>query len=139
VRQAVLWAGAQGYTVAAGIGAVGDPAASIMEGAATDGDSEIEDWGQVLRGLAGAVGGDDFQARDVLRLHNQGEGSGEDDLIMIREGLGSILGDRKAMTTTRVGHALKNRRDRIVGGLVLRAQGKARDGAVLWRVVHASG
>lgn len=132
VRQAVLWAGAQGYTVAAGIGPVGDPAGSIMEGASLT-DADTEAWGQVLAGIAGALPGEKFQARDVLRLYSQG--ASDDDSILVREGLGELLGGRGGeLTAKRIGHALKNRRDRIVGGLVLRARGTDRLGTALWGV-----
>lgn len=137
VRQAVLWAGAMGYTEAAGIGTVSDPATSIMEGSATA-DPEIESWGQVLSGLATVQMGEPFLARDVLKLHNAGEHSAEPELVAIHDGLVGLLGGGfRDITANRIGYALRNRRDLIVRGLVLRGGAKDRDGVAAWKVARA--
>lgn len=133
VRQAVIWAGAMGYTEAAGVGTVGDPAASIMEGASSS-DPYVEAWGQVLMGLVLSEPGETLQARDVLKLYQAGEGSGDDGLILIREGLSELVGARGELTAKRVSHALKKGRDRIVGGLVLKSRGQDRTGTAFWKV-----
>jgi hypothetical protein len=134
VRQAVLWAGGMGYTEAADIGAVGDPAASIMEGASVA-DPDVEAWGQFLRGAWESFGGAAFQARDVQKIYVSG--ALDDGSVMVREGLCELLGSRDEMTAKRVGRALKNRQDRIVGGLVLRGGGQDRTGTAFWKVMHA--
>ncbi|MBT9527084.1 MAG: hypothetical protein IV105_17645 [Rhizobacter sp.] len=137
VRQSVMWAGATGLTDAAGIGAVADPATSIMEGSAAA-DPEIECWGQVLGGLASLQLGEPFLARDVLKLHNAGEHSNEPELIAIHDGLVGLLGGGfRDITANRIGYALRNRRDLIVRGLVLRAGPKDRDGVAAWKVARA--
>lgn len=66
------------------------------------------------------------------------ETSLDENLMLVREGLGELLTGRGELTAKRIGHALKNRRDRIVGGLVFRARGSDRDSVSLWKVERTS-
>lgn len=133
VRQAVLHAGVMGYTEAAGIGVVGDPAKSIVEDASAA-DPEIEALGNVLVALEEGKRGEDFQVRELLVVYESGFARPDSWQGRFREGLRSLPGaDRGEMTATRLGQYLKHRRDRVVGGLVLQSAGQHR-GAALWKV-----
>lgn len=125
VRRVVLWVQAEGFAAEAGFGPMGDPAHSILEAAAAD-DPETEAARMLLFALHENLGTDTFTARDVFALYAVGRGE-------VYEALHAILG-RRDVTPVSVGRVLLNRRDKIVGGLVLRRAGETRQGAT-WVVV----
>lgn len=125
VRRVVLWVQAEGYAEAAGFGPLGDPAHSILEAASAD-DPDTEAARTLLISLHEQFGGTFFSAREVFTLFSTGRGE-------VFEALQAILG-RRDVTPTSIGRTLLNRRDKIVGGLVLRRVGKNNAGAV-WCVV----
>jgi hypothetical protein len=133
VRQPVMWAGEMGYTVAAGIGDVKDSATSITMGSVST-DPDIEAWAGVLRGLHSHKNGERFTARQVHDLYQHAEHAPDLGESMVREGIDSLLGDRKQPSVVRIGHMLKNRRDRITGGLVLRHAGTDPANSTLWLI-----
>jgi len=104
-----------------------------MEGASTS-DPDVDSWGMVLRGLHGELLGEEFQARDLFKLNARAAHSLDDNFIAIREGLAELLPVQGAVTVKRIGMALARKRDRIVGGLVLRQRGQDRDKTSLWAV-----
>lgn len=137
IRGCVLWLQAEGLTEEAGIGPVGDPATSILEDAGNDDPDQIA-LGQLLRGLHGIfAGGEPFTSADVLALWKGGGGAGEACADVV-EGLGEMLsGGKRDHTALTIGRALSNRRDRITGGLVMRACGKDRRDKQLWTVTES--
>ncbi|WP_374487011.1 hypothetical protein [Zoogloea sp.] len=132
IRSCVLWLQGEGLTEEAGIGHTGDPAASILEGAGAD-DPDQAALGQLLEGLGETFGlGTPFTASDVLKLWSAAQPTGVVEALA--EFLGAGKRDHSALS---IGRALGNRRDRITGGLVLRACGKDRDKKQVWAVVEA--
>lgn len=137
IRGCVLWLQAEGLTEEAGIGPVGDPATSILDDAGAD-DPDQAALGQLLRGLHGIfTNGAPFTSADVMGLWARGDGAGGDAADVV-EALGEMLRAGKPTHTPKtIGHALKNRRDRITGGLVLRTLGTDRKDKQLWAVVES--
>lgn len=125
VRRVVLWLQAEGYAEDAGHGPLGDPAHSILEAAATD-DPDTEAARMLLISLHEKFGGESFTAGEVYAEFSKATGP-------VFEALHAILG-RRDVTPVSVGRTLLNRRDKIVGGLVLRRGGRNKHGA-LWSVV----
>lgn len=125
VRRVVLWLQAEGYAEAAGLGPLGDPAHSILEAASAD-DPDTEAARALLISLDETFHGESFTAREVFTLFSNGR-------CDVFEALHSILG-RRDVTPISLGRTLANRRDKIVGGLVLRRQGEDKRGT-LWMVV----
>lgn len=125
VRRVVLWVQAEGYAEAAGCGPLGDPAHSILEAASAD-DPDTEADRMLLISLHEKFGGEFFTAREAHTLYSTGQGD-------VFEALHAILKRRDA-TTASVGRTLLNRRDKIVGGLVMRRTGENNQGAV-WCIV----
>ncbi|RIX44601.1 MAG: hypothetical protein D3M94_14005 [Rhodocyclales bacterium GT-UBC] len=124
VRRVVLWVQAEGYAEEAGFGPMGDPAHSIMEAAAAD-DPETDAARMLIQGLGETFHAECFTAREVYALYLSGRGE-------VFEALHAILG-RRDISPVSVGRVLLNRRDKIVGGLVLRRVGETRQGAT-WMV-----
>jgi hypothetical protein len=125
VRRVVLWLQAEGYAEAAGYGPMGDPAHSILEAASAD-DPDTEAARLLLISLDETFNGESFSAKEVFTLYSTGRGE-------VFEALHAILG-RREVTTLSVGKTLGNRRDKIVGGLVLRRMGDNNQG-VKWIIV----
>lgn len=69
VRPSVLWLAREGLAEEAGIGALGDPARSILEGA-SESDPDTAGLRLLLEGLRQSFGDEPFLARDVLALWN---------------------------------------------------------------------
>lgn len=135
IRGCVLWLQAEGLTEAAGIGPVGDPAASILEDAGADDPDQVA-LGLLLAGLHDLFPrGELFTSSDLLTLWKRGDGAAGGEALVV-EGLGEMLSPGKRdHTAVTIGRALSNRRDRITGGLVLRAGGKDRRDKQLWSVI----
>jgi len=125
VRRCVLWLQSEGYAEAAGFGPLGDPAHSILEAAGAD-DPDTEAARMLLTSLHEAFQGETFAAKDVHTLYSKGNGD-------VYEALHCILGGRREVTSVTVGKTLGNRRDKIVGGLVLKRLSGDRNG-FLWMV-----
>jgi putative DNA primase/helicase len=125
VRRVVLWLQAEGYAEESGFGVLGDPAHSILEAASAD-DPDTEAARMLLTSLDETFHGESFTAREVYSLYATGRGD-------VFEALHAILGKRD-VTPISVGRTLANRRDKIVGGLVLRRLGEDKRGTV-WMVV----
>ena len=134
-RQPIGWAQRMGYADAAGVGALGDPAASLLASAAV-GDPDTEAWAEMLRGIDLCMTSESFLTRELLPLVDHGQRSGDEGPTLIRGAVEELLG-LAGLSAKRLGHALKNRRDRIAGGRVLRAcPVKDRDGMQRWIVVR---
>jgi hypothetical protein len=104
---------------------MGDPAHSILEAASAD-DPDTEAARMLLISLHETFQGESFTAKEVFTLYSTGRGE-------VFEALHAILG-RRDVTTLSVGKTLGNRRDKIVGGLVLRRMGDNNQG-VKWIVI----
>lgn len=126
VRRVVLWLQVAGYAEAAGYGPLGDPAHSILEAASAD-DPDTEAARLLLISLHETFQGKSFTAKEVFTLYSTGRGE-------VYEALHAILGGRRDVSPVSVGRTLLNRRDKIVGGLVLRRFGDNKQGAI-WVVV----
>jgi hypothetical protein len=139
VRQCILWLASSGIAGAAGLGALGDPAHSIIEEAGAD-DPETSAHQMFLTGVFDVFPGVTFQSKDVLRLWETGEHCDVDDAAgMVREGLGALLRQPSHVkpTTISIGKVLKNRRDRLVNGMCFRQVGIDRNGVTTWMVGSA--
>jgi hypothetical protein len=121
VRQLVLWLRDSDIAKEAGIGTLGDPARSILEGSAAN-DPETEAVTQAWHALGELFpDGRPFCAADVKRIYDAAEAGGDDDAVALRESFEVWVGAR-GKPSTRVFHtALNNRRDRIAAGLKLEA------------------
>jgi hypothetical protein len=133
VRNTVLWVGQLGMTGEAGIGTTGDPAKSILEQAACD-DPDTSALTTLLMGLHKHGPGEIFTTREVFRKSQAGENSSDEALVMIAEGVGGLFLGKRDISVIGLGRALNARRDRIAGGLVLRALGTDRTKAQVWGV-----
>lgn len=125
VRRPVLWLQAEGFAEAAGCGPLGDPAHSILEAASGE-DPDTEATRALLTSLHDKFGGQSFTAKEVYTLFS-------DEKTEVYGALNAILG-RRDVTAVSLGRTLANRRDKIVGGLVLRKLGEDKRGT-LWMVV----
>jgi len=125
VRRPILWLIENGFIEAAGLGGMGDPAACLMEQAASA-DPETVALGSLLHALKESFGDATFNSKDVHKLYAQGRGE-------IYDALTGILGWRKDMSPATIGRTLNHRRDRITSGLVLRCIGSDRNGSI-WTV-----
>lgn len=134
-RDPVLWLQRSG--LAAGLPwQLGDPAASLL-GDPAEGDPDIEDHGDMLRGLWALSSGSVFKAVDAVDWWTLGERRGEDAARLFREAVCSMRrGERDAPSAKTLGRIFMNRRDRAVGGLKLLSSGSASCRA--WRVVQGS-
>ena len=134
VRQPIGWAQRMGYADAAGAGVLGDPAASLLASAATA-DPDTEAWADFLQGTEICMPGDTFLSRELLPLIDRGQRASDEGPALIRGAVEELIG-LVGLSAKRLGHMLKNRRDRIAGGRVLRAcPVKDRDGMQRWMVV----
>lgn len=135
-RQPVLWLAREGLADALPW-QLGDPAASMLADASAS-DPELEALSDLLRALNALSDDVGFWARDMLAWFRAGE---HDDgaFAMLRSAVGEILRLRpgEEPSTRSLGRLLMNRRDRVVGGLVLRARPVAGENACSWRVVQA--
>lgn len=131
-RQPVLWLASEGLADVLPW-QLGDPAGSMLADASTS-DPDIEDTRDLLRALLCLTDGEPFTSSNVMTWFRAGEGHNEDESLgLLHATVVSILG-RKDVTAKRLGWALKNRRDRVVGGIKLLVKG---DKASMrtWRVV----
>ena len=131
VRSCVIWLQDEGLTEEAGLGRVGDPGAGLLEDAGNDDPDQIA-LGMLLHGLHEVFGnGGQFTAADVFKLWQGGQPA------EVVEALGEFLSaGKREHTALSIGRALGNRRDRIVGGLVLRAGKLDRTKKQYWSVVE---
>lgn len=129
IRSSVLWLAEQEFAVEAGIGELGDPARSIIEDAGRD-DPETEGLRTLLMGLAEKFDTALFTAKDVHRLWEVRAGA-------VYEGIGEFTAGRRELTSKTVGYILRNKRDRVCGGLVLRKADEDRNGVAYWSVRQA--
>ncbi len=138
VRQPVLWIAAEGLGEEAGIGSIGDPAASIVQQAGED-DPETTALTYLLRGCRLIFKGVDFTAKQLYDTWRFGSGSHDHDLGMLCEALQFMTKCQRAedANSITVGRCLKYRRDRIAGALVLKTPGADRTKTTLWRVEAA--
>ena len=133
VRQCVVWIGEAGFADESGIGALGDPAHSIVERAGVD-DPDTVALRMLLQGLMMTANGEPFGARELLVWYSAPDSGVDEGLGLIREGLGAMLASKRDVTSVAVGRALMYRRERITRGLVLRQVGTDRNGSALWAV-----
>lgn len=131
VRSCVLWLHQTGVAEEAGVGVLGDPACSILEGATTS-DPDTDGLKLLLAGLEQVFGTAPFLAREIKAIYDSpGSSAGG---MLLREGLEAFLRRNKEATANSIGMVLRNRRDRPAGGRVLREMGEDRDGLTLWWV-----
>jgi hypothetical protein len=138
VRQCVLWLGEQRLCIDAGIGAIADPALSIVEQAGA-GDPETEALRCLLKGCLDAFTGRPFTAKELLEVWRVAHDSREDSLSQLCEALDMMTKSRGAdqASSLALGRVLLYRRDRVCEGLVLRSIGHDRTKSGLWRVESA--
>lgn len=137
VRQVCLWLGESGIAEEAGIGTLGDAAHSIVEQAGVD-DTDTTALHMLLLG-ARLVLDDSFTARDLLHAYMAAEHvtDPDDDRVLLRDGLATMLAGKRDVTSVAVGRALMYRRGRITRGMVLAQMGTDRTGAAQWAVRDA--
>jgi hypothetical protein len=136
VRQLVLWLRDSDIAKESGIGLVGDPARSILEGSAAN-DPETEAVMQAWHALGELFpGAKPFTSAAVKLIYDAAEAGGDDDAVALRESFEVWVGAR-GKPSTRVFHtALNNRRDRIAAGLKLEAVPQYGPGKLaVWRIV----
>lgn len=132
VRSVVLWVQDAGFVDDANLDQFGDPAHSILEAAGAD-DPDGEALRMLLLGLQIVFGDEPFIAREVQIIYAD-ENLGSEGPALIREGLGGLVGNRREVSVLSIGRALKFRRDRIAGGLVLKFGGENRSAVGVWMV-----
>lgn len=138
VRPLVQWLQSSGIAADAGIGQLGDPAHSILEGSSSL-DPESEALGMLLQGLNEAFGNTPFTAASVRQAYEMQERGIGTDEPLIHEALSALLPQalRGKLSAQALSAVIRNRRGRIVGGLrvveVHQAGAAAKRGA-LWRV-----
>ena len=138
VRPLVQWLQLSGIAADAGIGTLGDPAHSILDGSASN-DPESEALSLLLHGLVEAYGDSPFSAAAVRLEFDKGERGVAADSDLIFEGLTALMpqAQRGRLSAQTLNAVIRNRRGRIVGGLrvveVSQFGAAARRGA-LWRV-----
>lgn len=138
VRPLVQWLQSSGIAADAGIGVLGDPAFSILEGSAIT-DPESEALSMLLQGLVETYGDSPFSAAAVRLEFDKGERGVAADSDLIFEGLTALMpqAQRGRLSAQTLNAVIRNRRGRIVGGLrvveVSQFGAAARRGA-LWRV-----
>ena len=142
VRQLVLWLRDSGIGDEAGIGALGDPAFSILEGSAVN-DPESEHLSMSLQGLSECFGAGSFSAAAVRIAFDRGATGGDEGEQLIFEGFSGLLPHSKPGSTSAqtLNAAIKNRKGRIVGGLKIepvQQYGAAAKRGALWRVQSIS-
>jgi hypothetical protein len=123
VRNLVVWISQCGFADDS-IGALGDPAKSIIEDATTS-DPEHEAHVMMLDALKAAFGDQMFVAKDAFALYERG---GD-----FRDAIAAVMPRRNDLTCVSLGRVFLNRRDRIAGGLVLHRVGADKYGAI-WSV-----
>lgn len=144
VRQSVLWCSREGFTIDAGIGECGDPAAHLLE-VAGEQDEDTTSLHSLLRGLNSIFSKDTFQAKDLFKIWQHGLGVGtahskfkNESEALIFDGLLGILGNRRDITTQSISKLLNFRRDRCVGGFKLQRAGIDRNKVQEWFVLAHS-
>lgn len=134
VREPIVWLQQQGYTVAAGIGEVVDPAKALGGGDA-DSDPAREGLAQLLTGLstyAKLLTGP-FLPSDVYKAYVAGALRPQSPESLIYEGVES-LSNGKLVTARTIGFVLSNSCERRTDGRRLVKAGKNKFGK-LWRVL----
>lgn len=131
-RQPVLWLAREGLADSL-LWQLGDPAAAMLADASAS-DPDLEDTGELLRALWLLTNGDPFSSAEVMTWFRSGEGFSEERPTgLLHSAVSSILGS-KGVNPRRLGHALKNRRDRVVNGFKLLS--KVAAGPVCaWKIV----
>ena len=135
IRHLTLWLAHSGIADGAGIGVLGDPAFSIVQGSSAH-DPEQSATAQTWSALLGLYVDQPFTAADVRKVYDAAEHGGDDDAVALREGIEALLSGRGKISTRSLHTVLSHRRDRIAGGLKLQSVpgvGSARGAA--WRIV----
>ncbi len=132
-RQPVLWIAREGVHDMLGW-ELGDPAASMLA-LAENHDPEVETHGDMLRAIYALTEGSDFSAHEALQWAKAGEHADHmQPAAMLRDAVTEMIPGRTLPTARSLGRCLGFRRDRAVGGLVLRQRGLSRGGAAYWAV-----
>jgi hypothetical protein len=121
VRQMVLWLSSSGLAEAAGVGALGDPADSILN-RVDQSDPDTESAIALLVALKGKFSemGGFFTAGDVCTLVRSGKDSFDDATRALQEAVASYFPRAvHGPSPQSVASLLKNRRDRVYAGLKL--------------------
>jgi hypothetical protein len=136
-RQPVHWLAREGLADALPW-QLGDPAASMLADTSAS-DPELEVLGDLLRALHALGDEGDFAATGMQTWFRAGEHDSNGAFALLRSAISEILGLRRGdePSTRSLGRMLMNRRDRVVGGLVLRARKVNSANACSWRVVQA--
>jgi hypothetical protein len=121
VRAPIGWLHSRGWDEAAGIGSLGDPAAQLLALNGAGGDPATESLGELLRGINLTMPGESFQARELMPLIAGGECTRDEGLSLIRSGVEGLVPNLRDLSSKKLTWVLGDKRDAIVGGLVLRA------------------
>ena len=133
VREPIVWLQQQGYTVAAGIGEVVDPAKALGGGDAAS-DPAREGLAQLLSGLSTYLKlPKQFVPADVHKAYLAGESRPQSPEGLIREGL-ETLSNGKPVSGRTIGFTLSNSHERRTDGLRLAKAGKNKHGT-RWQVL----
>jgi len=138
IRHMVRWLADSGIAADAGIGALGDPAQTILDGGA-QADPEQEATAQAWAAMSEIFQERPFTAADVFRLFKAVEsGTGDPDAHLLHEAFEGLLGGRARLNSKSFHSALFNRRSRIAQGLKLVPvpQAGTTRGA-LWKIIPA--
>jgi hypothetical protein len=138
-RQPVLWMAREGLADRLGW-QLGDPAAAMLADPSGS-DPEIEAHGELLVSLHALADGGEFSAREVLEWYEVGGSDGDGAFRLLHEAVTDCLNLRAGQRPSprSLGWMLKNRRDRAVRSLVLRARNDLGSGACSWRILQARG
>lgn len=119
IRHLVRWLQDSGIAADAGIGALGDPAQSILDGGA-QADPEQEGTAQAWQAMHEVFQDRPFTAADLFKLFKQADtGAADPDALLLHEACEGLLGSRARLNSKTFHSLLFNRRNRIAAGLKL--------------------
>lgn len=114
----VEWLRDSGIDVEAGVGVVGDPAASLSGAASQIADMRTEGFRRLASAMLPVWGGRAFGARELLPMLT---GQTTDAVSLeVRDALEALMPERWKPSAINIGRCLSDWRDNIAGGVVLR-------------------
>jgi hypothetical protein len=137
IRNAVLWVRNEGLDIEAGLGAVGDPATTILKTSAAEG-GLLEPQRQLLMAAFERFGENSFMAKDIHRICINPSSSDDSICLLIQDAIVELLPDRSKCTIMRIGLQLSKLLDKIINGKKLITLGRDRGGSRIYAIkVHA--
>lgn len=119
IRHLVRWLQDAGIAAAAGIGTLGDPAQSILDGGA-QADPEQEATAAAWTAMNEIFQDRPFTAADLFRVFKQADtGTADPDALLLHEACEGLLGSRARLNSKSFHSLLHHRRGRIAAGLKL--------------------